>query len=86
VDYISKIYSQNGVSGRCIESVIRLARREISAASGKSLLPFAKKCLEKRMPANDIITILVKHGVNKTAAEGLVSKAHLLMKKQRHLK
>jgi PGF-pre-PGF domain-containing protein len=86
VDYISRIYAQNGVSSHCIESVIRLARREISAASGKSLLPFASKCLEKKMPAPEIINLLVKHGVNKTAAEGLVSKAHSLMKKQRHLK
>ncbi|MFA5887387.1 MAG: PGF-pre-PGF domain-containing protein [Candidatus Nanoarchaeia archaeon] len=86
VDYISKIYSQNGVSSHCIESVIKLARREISAASGKSLLPFANKCLTKKMPVPEIITILVKHGVNKTAAEELVSKAHSLMKKQRHLK
>lgn len=85
-DYISNIYSQNGVSSHCIESTIRLARREISAASGKSLLPFANKCLTKKMPVPEIITILVKHGVNKTAAEELVSKAHSLMKKQRHLK
>ena len=66
--------------------MIKLARREISAASKEEPSSVCKQMPHKKMPVPEIINILVKHGVNKTAAEELVSKAHSLMKKQRHLK
>lgn len=83
-DEISLYFAKRGISFDCIVSVVKMARHEISKSSGKILLPFVKKCLSDRVPAETTIAMLMKHGVNKSAAEKLIINARYRMK--RHLK